>query len=73
MQSENYEKHTRLSYKEICKLLTGDKESLKLLFQIYDCYINTLCFSVSSCEVDFDEKQELLLSLYLALKKFKIK
>lgn len=66
-------KHTNLSYEEILKLLDGDSDTFIRLVDLYDSYINTLCYSQQSHSIDLDEKQELLLTLFLAIKKFKIK
>lgn len=66
-------KNTNLSYEEILKLLDGDTDTFMRLTELYDSYINTLCYSQQSHSVDLDEKQELLLTLFLAVKKFEIK
>lgn len=66
-------KNTNLSYEEILKLLNGDTDTFIRLTKLYDSYINTLCYSQQSHSVDLDEKQELLLTLFLAVKKFEIK
>jgi len=66
-------KNTNLSYEEILKLLDGDTDTFIRLTELYDSYINTLCYSQQSHSVDLDEKQELLLTLFLAVKKFEIK
>lgn len=66
-------KNTNLSYEEILKLLNGDTDTFIRLTELYDSYINTLCYSQQSHSVDLDEKQELLLTLFLAVKKFEIK
>lgn len=66
-------KNTNLSYEEILKLLDGDTNTFIRLTELYDSYINTLCYSQQSHSVDLDEKQELLLTLFLAVKKFEIK
>lgn len=66
-------RNTNLSYEEILKLLDGDTDTFIRLITLYDSYINTLCYSQQNHSIDYDEKQELILTLFLAVKKFKIK
>lgn len=61
-----------LSYDDILLVLDGDEKALEKLFVTYDNYINTLCYNKTFCKLDYDEKQELLLALLLAVKKFRI-
>lgn len=61
-----------LSYNDILLVLDGNEKALEKLFENYDAYINTLCYSKVSCKLDYDEKQELLLTLLLAVRKFRI-
>lgn len=58
-----------LSYDEIEKVINGDLKAFENLLEEYDRYITKLCTS-SSGRIDIDEKQELCISLYKAVRNF---
>lgn len=61
-----------LSYNDILLVISDDEDAMEKLIAAYESYINTLCYSNVTGKLDLDEKQELLLALVLAVKKFRI-
>ncbi|MCM1235764.1 MAG: helix-turn-helix domain-containing protein [Ruminococcus flavefaciens] len=61
-----------LSYNDILLVVSNDEDAVKKLIAAYEGYINTLCYSNVTGKLDIDEKQELLLALVLAVRKFRI-
>lgn len=61
-----------LSYEDILLVISENEKAMEKLIAAYEGYINTLCYSNVTGKLDIDEKQELLLALVLAVKKFRI-
>ena len=62
-----------LSFEDIKKAISGEAQSVEKVFAYYEHYINTLCYNSVYKSFDADEKQELLIALFSAIRTFKIK